>query len=379
MNKFSSVNKAQSFFLTSSIVFIFLMIILRESILNNIIETTIFNFFILITVVSLLFFYMKLTEKILIFQFLIIIVLFSTLINASNIEKGGYVTLFLFFVSLIMLSFKFVSVDIQKLNKAFLVTSLLFIIVLYTFYFLGIQLIPAHISYILAGPFVNQNTTSMILLGLFTMLVMLNSGSRLAHLLIFVLFISIFLTQSRAALFAALILFLFFYRKKILIFIPFFAILVLVFVSQVGDFSDRLLTKFSEAGTSHRVEFWLTTFSTLADSLESLLFGFGANVYRAELNGSFLSVHNSYVNFIGNYGLASFTVLVFLLTYILYDAFRYSQLLFVALLSLLFHGFWETVLFSGFSMTWMVFILLYAMREQLSNKRISSAHFNHTL
>jgi len=351
-----------------SVIFIILsIIIVRDSLVGDLYGTTGFNLLIFLLSSYLLLFTMKFS-KLIIFMFLFISsLMLSTLINHNAIEQGGYNTLVFFIVSLFLLSSIFKTIDnTQRLFKYIIFSTILFLVVIYFFYLFNFQLIPMRISYVLAGPYLNQNSTSMILLALMTLLVVLNKSTKISHLFIFMLFISIILTQARSALIAGVILLMYYYRKKLMIIIPLGLIGLFAFFSIYDKIYNRIYFKITEGGSSHRIEFWTYTISNISNDFIAFFFGNGINSTSINLLGRKLSVHSSYVNFFANYGFVSIILLVILLTYIIYDAQKYSQLLAIGLLALLIHGLFETVLFSGFSITWMTFILLYAMRKQLT-------------
>jgi len=122
------------------------------------------------------------------------------------------------------------------------------------------------------------------------------------------------------------------------------------------------------------------------NDITSFLFGVGANQTFIVHSAGIGSVHNSYVNFFGNYGfiallaLLGFIALLALLgfiIFILYTAFNQNKMLFIVLLSIFIQALFETVLFIGFHITWVTAVLLYAGRNRIKER--VNPHTNHSI
>jgi hypothetical protein len=302
--------------------------------------------------------------------------LISTIINNDIIQQGGYNTLLLLFSTIILLSSDIKQINNNVLLKYISFISIVFIFAIYFFYFNNIQLIQLHITYVLAGPFLNQNTTAMVLLSLFVFLVFLNKKYFLVNLLIAILFISIILTQSRSAMLSAMIVYLFIYRKKILIIILSSPILIILVALLFEPFYHRMYIKMTEGGSSHRIDFWLYTISNQTNSIIHFLFGNGINTTNIQHLGHTLSVHSSYINFFANFGLITLISLLALIGYILIKIYFFNKLHFILLISILIHGMFETTLFLGYNIMWITFIFIVILSK---TRRKCYACVNHTI
>lgn len=354
------------------IVGVLFVIMLRDSFLGHMFGTTIFNAFIFATMAYLLVFRVSFTKLITFVLFFLILQLIATLSNYDLIEIGGYKTLVIGSLNWLMLAAYFKEIDSEKLLRYIALLTILFLNVNYFVYFMQWQYIPQHLSFIFAGLFLNQNTTSMILLALLVFMVVLQKRSKLwIDILIIITYFTIFLTQARAALLAATLLLLYYYKKRLWLIVPLliFAIEMVSLIS--SDFLDRFYLKITEAGSTHRVEFWMQVLKGMLEDFHTFFLGYGENRTVVNYLGNNLSVHSSYVNFFANYGFLVSLLLFLFLLYILYDAYKHSVLLAVGLAVLLLHGVFETVLFLGFKVTWVTFIFLYAIREQIGKREES--------
>lgn len=360
--KKASFNIVLRFPLELIVSIMILLIILRESLLQESYGSTIFNVGILIGATMLVIF-TKLSNKFSIIIFpLFITMALSVIFNSTDIDKGGYITFGLTILSFLLLFINIKKVNVKKLYYYIVCITMAFIFVVYYYYLMGLQVIPAHIFYVLAGPFQNQNQTGMILLSLSTLIVNLQKN-RLNHIMLLLLACSVILTQSRSAMLGLVILLSFYYRKKLFFLLPVLVVLIMKVVLIYADVFERLLYKFKNGSTSHRMEFWTNALTGLQNSIGSLLFGQGVNVTTVELDGVVLSLHNSYINFVVAYGLIPSIFIGILILYILYIAKRENNLVFVTLLSFLAQGFFETSLLAGFSICWLSFILVFVFRR----------------
>ena len=113
------------------------------------------------------------------------------------------------------------------------------------------------------------------------------------------------------------------------------------------------------------------------NDITSFLFGVGANETFIVHSAGIGSVHNSYVNFFGNYGFIALLALLGFIIFILYTAFNQNKMLFIVLLSIFIQALFETVLFIGFHITWVTAVLLYAGRNRIKER--VNPHTNHSI
>ncbi|MDO6675993.1 hypothetical protein Q4517_10600 [Tenacibaculum sp. 1_MG-2023] len=347
------------------ITLIITLIICRESLLQTFYSSTVFNSGIL-TLVILLINFTNFSKKVKLLLPLLTFMILSVLLNSVYIEKGGYITFGLSTLSFMLLFINIKRIDIRKLYNYISFIVFLFLFIIYYFYLMGLQVIPSHIFYVLAGPFQNQNQTGMILLCLSAIITSLQRSTKLNHIMLFLLTVSIILTQSRAAMLGVFIILTFYYRKKLILLTPILIILSIQVIRLYADVFERLIHKITTGGSSYRVEFWTEALNNMQNNILTFFFGNGVNVTTVELYGESLSLHSSYVNFIVAYGWLATVFLILLIFYILYEAKKNDNLIFVSLLSLLAHGFFETSLFLGFSICWMSFILMFSLRKLIN-------------
>lgn len=359
--------------------FILLVVILtlRESFVFFSYGTTVFNAAILLFLLPI-FASSRINSDFYAVFSLVLFLLISVFININYLHLGGFNTFILLLTSLPFFFLKPLSVNSKQLSKNLMVFSLVFLFVVYFYYLTGSQVILERISFILAGPYVNQNTLSMILLSLIALLLNFynrNTVSRFKkttfHMIIFILYLSIVLTQARAAMLSAGVLLLFYYRNKIFFVLPLLLILSFTVMYFNPDISSRLLLKLTSSSSSGRVGFWVEVITAMLGDIKAFLFGYGVNNTMMEYQGGTLSVHNSYVNFLANYGFIAFSFLIMLLLYTLYKSYQASSLVFVSVISLLFYGLFETVLFSGYSVVWVTLLFIYYTRSEVKNAHIN--------
>lgn len=341
------------------------LIICRESLLQIFFGSTVFNLGIL-TMAIFLVGSNNFSKKIKLILPLFTFMVLSVLLNSNHIEKGGYITFGLSILSFVLLFINIKRIDIRKLYNYISCIIFLFLFIIYYFYLMGLQVIPSHIFYVLAGPFKNQNQTGMILLSLSTLIVSFQRVTKLNHIMLFLLTISIILTQSRAAMLGVFIVLIFYYRKKLILLIPILIIFCIQIINIYADVFERLIRKISNGSSSHRVEFWTKALKDMQSNILTFFFGNGVNVTTVKLHGESLSLHSSYVNFIVAYGWLPTMFLFLLIFYILFVAQKNNNLTFVCLLGLLAHGFFETSLFLSFSICWVSFIFVFSLRKPIN-------------
>ena len=358
--------------------------ILNESILFDLVNKGIINFIILTSII-IIYSMSKLTKDLYLFLPLFFILLFSVFVNANQTEAGGLNTFVLFITSLPFLFIKSRKIDFYYMYRCLFTICLFFLVLIYYYYLFGLQETPEHLSFILSGPYINQNTLAMILFSLISLLMFfypkINKGlfkSKSFILLIFFLYLSVLLTQSRSAILLSTILLLYCYRKYLIYITPVSVLLLWLMPVSLIDrsFVERASSKISEAGSSGRVDFWYKTFSDLTTNVVSFLFGIGVNNVTIKVDDISFSVHSSYVNFIANYGFLASIFMSFILIYIMYNSYKLSRLLFLIIFSILLYGAFETTLFSGYSILWLSMLFIYYSRTCL---RDHDAYFNHSV
>lgn len=363
-------------------VLIFILMAAREYFAFEFLSTTVFNIAILLLMLPI-YFRSKINNDFYAVLTLVLLLFIPFFINIGELHSGGFNTFILLLTLLPFVFLKPLSLNSKRLSKYLVVFSLVFLFVVYFYYLSGSQVLLERISYILAGPYVNQNTLSMFLLSLIALLFNFYNkqlGTKVKnqffHLLVFTLYFSIVLTQARAAMLSATMLLLFYYRKKILVVAPLLFVVGFTLLFFNPNISERLILKLTNASSAGRVGFWVEVITTMLGDLKAFMFGYGVNNTMMEYQGSTLSVHNSYVNFLANYGFFTFSFLMLLLSYMLYKAYQASGLVFVSVFSLLFYGLFETVLFSGYSVVWVTLLFIYYSRTE---SKKNHAYFNHSI
>ena len=298
---------------------------------------------------------MKLSERLYPLFLIAIIILFSTFLNASNIDQGGLNTLIMSIAALVLLSIK-INLDEKYFSIFLYFLSLFLLAVSYYFYFTKSQIIAPHLSFILSGPFGNQNTLAMS----FTTLAILHSvfskKTKIFYAILAILAFSVFLTQSRAGILIMVSLIIWIVRRNGFLFSSFIILFSSIFIVQMRVF-ERLIFRILEAGSAGRTEFWIEAIERQASSLSDFLFGFGVGVYKIGLFETTMSVHNSFLNFQLNYGILALILLVFWLFYEALFSIRNAHVR-VAFFLILAYGFVETVLFSGFGILYISLIII---------------------
>ncbi|KKM23933.1 hypothetical protein LCGC14_1610160, partial [marine sediment metagenome] len=274
------------------------------------------------------------------------------------IKSGGWNALMTLFVLFLLSSVRPNNndFDIYKIEKSYFFITIIFLITSYMLYVSGAQFASSHTQYILSGPYLNQNTMSVNLFCLSIIgCLIVNEGNKCYLIpLLLIVFLSIFLTMSRAGiLFSILVCLIFFGRNKIILFNPFILAIGLYFLP--ADFYSRLESKALKAGSSGRLDFINQVFLDKLDSLGSLFFGTGVNNTVFKLHGDTLSAHNSYISFFSDFGLLCFSLLFIYIILILRKVERKSMLYMIFLLG---YAFFETTLFKGLSLSFFIFCLL---------------------
>ncbi|GAB1141935.1 O-antigen ligase family protein [Shewanella algae] len=348
--------------------------IIRETVFVELFGTTFLNllilaFLFLVTINSRLnkFFYIAL--------FLVVVNLISININVNTQHPGGIITFFIYSFTLILLAVKKNSIDFILLNKLLGLVSCLFIFIVYYYYFSGLQ--QFNQFFILTGPFLNQNTTAMSSLALLTLNVVTNRNKNLiSSSLVFFLFIVIVMTQSRASLLAATIIITFYfwslYRWWVIVIYGILMTFIFSYLLANPDLFSHIMARLFESGTSGRTELWFKAYNILTEDIGSFMFGVGVNNLILSYGASEdISVHNSYINHIANYGFLSTLILVlFIFSLLLSNLVRYRQvnIFVVSSFSLLLTGMFETILFSGFNPIWITLIFIIYLSNILETK-----------
>ncbi len=358
------------------IIILFFLEIVRQSIFSEVVGNAVINSVIILGFVVIII-SSKLSRSFYIFLLLLIIVLMSVLANTSVIETGGYNSLVILVSCFGMMSMRVTHFNSSRFLACMAFLTFVFLVVLYFFYFFNLQPMSDRFGFILRGPYLNQNTTAMILFSLFVILIIFNfKNSRLINLLIAIVIFSILLTQSRSAILSSfLLLFYHYFRrykfKMIYIGLIYFGLIGSYVYSQ-EDILQRLIVRLTESGSSGRLQLWGEALIKITADFKSLLFGLGVNQLVMQYNASNLSVHNSYIAFFANYGLIATLTLILSIIYMLVNVSHRSFTLFVALSGILLFGLFETVLFGSFSSIWLSFIFLYYLREQTFKKHAYS-------
>ncbi|SOB74541.1 hypothetical protein SAMN04488490_0020 [Marinobacter sp. LV10R510-11A] len=350
----------------SAIALLVFLQIVQSSIISIVVSTSFFNGISLVICFWLISLGVKVYNDLLFIVLLSVTLIFSMLVNVSSIEQGGYNTFILFVSCLVLLSTKINKINIDVIKNKIALITIIFLGAIYLFFILKIQPTPGLAVFILSGPYLNQNTTSMICLAL---LVLLGSSnyrkSRFIEILMVVLFFSILLTQARAAFLCASIYLAFYFGRRALISAPIILLIITLYFLNNPESYSRVVIKLSDSGGSGRLEFWIKAFLDLTESVLPFMFGVGINQMMINLGDSTLSVHNSYINFFASYGVVALIVLLSYLFYIVSVSFRASKLLCASLIVFLLYGMFETVLFGGYEIVWIVFIILYVLRDEV--------------
>ncbi|MFQ3178807.1 MAG: hypothetical protein ACI9H9_001939 [Pseudoalteromonas tetraodonis] len=354
----------------NALTFIIICLLLLKGSYLEVVSPALYSLLNVLTFVAITFFLFLLiinkNIKVKLTNLLILLSLFfcmlvSSFYNFESIKSGGWNALMTIFVLFILSSIKKGSdgFNLYKIEKIYLFITITFLTISYILYILGAQFATSHTQYILSGPYLNQNTMSVNLfcLSIIGCLIVNEKNKYYLIPLIIIIFISIFLTMSRAGiLFSIFVSLIFFGKNRFIIFLPF-----LPFLPAIGlyflptDFYSRFESKALEAGSSGRLEFVNQVFLDKSDNIGSLLFGIGVNNTTFELHGDTLSAHNSYISYFSDFGLLCFSLLFIYIILILRNVERKSMLYMIFLLG---YAFFETTLFKGLSLSFFLFCLL---------------------
>ncbi|WP_323652252.1 hypothetical protein [Aliarcobacter butzleri] len=194
------------------------------------------------------------------------------MLNINQIDSGGKNSFLITLVVLGLLLIKFENINLKKLNKSIIIISSIVIIFSIFLFCLGLQLssdvIVMHQS-IMTGIFTNSNQAGLIFLLL--LILILNTSRKYSKITISIsalLVISIVFTLSRASIIAMVILLFYFLIKNKKLLIVAFASILIFFISN-SYVSNKLISKFTEQGSSHRTEIWSSIVSERTNSLEN--------------------------------------------------------------------------------------------------------------
>ncbi|WP_419287110.1 O-antigen ligase family protein [Aliarcobacter butzleri] len=294
------------------------------------------------------------------------------MLNINQIDSGGKNSFLITLVVLGLLLIKFENINLKKLNKSIIIISSIVIIFSIFLFCLGLQLssdvIVMHQS-IMTGIFTNSNQAGLIFLLL--LILILNTSRKYSKITISIsalLVISIVFTLSRASIIAMVILLFYFLIKNKKLLIVAFASILIFFISN-SYVSNKLISKFTEQGSSHRTEIWSSIVSERTNSLENFFFGTGSNTTYFILDGGKLSAHSSIVNTFGNFGFIYLALIsTFVLLILIYI--RSNRLMMFSILAIIFNGFFETTLYSGAHFAWFTLLFLYSIKREIKKEKI---------
>lgn len=362
-----------------ALTFIIICLLLLKGSFLEVVSPTLYSLLNVLTFVALtLFLFILILKKnikvnltnMLILLSLFFFMLVSSFYNFESIKSGGWNALMTLLVLFLLSSVKpnKDDFDFYKIEKSYLFITVIFLMTSYMLYILGAQFASSHTQYILSGPYLNQNTMSVNLfcLSIIGCLIVKEENKYYFVPLLLIIFLSIFLTMSRAGmLFSIFVSLIFFGKNRIILFTPFLVAIGLYFLP--ADFYSRLESKTLEAGSSGRLDFINQVFSDKLDNIGSLFFGVGVNNTVFKLHGDTLSAHNSYISFFSDFGLLCFSLLFMYIALILRKVERKSMLYMLLLLG---YGLFETILFKGLSLSFFLFCLL--ANNQRKKKYVSN-------
>lgn len=300
LNKLSTFNN-------SIILLILLAYILKESVLIIFFKDLISYCNQVLFVLFIFFVFINFKTKIsniVIFLMLISILMIGYMLNINQIASGGKNAFLLTVVVLGLLLIRIENINFDKLNKSIIIISSIITILSIFLFCLGLQLSSDAIvmnQSIMTGIFTNPNQAGLIFLLL--LILILNTSRKYSKVTISIsvlLVISIVFTLSRASIIAMVILLFYFLIKNKKLLIVAFASILIFFISN-SYVSNKLISKFTEQGSSHRTEIWSAIVSERTNSLENFFFGTGSNTTYFILDGGKLSAHSSIVDTFGNF------------------------------------------------------------------------------
>ena len=354
-----------------------LLFIEKSFLLESFFSSNNVNIFLLGATLIMLLVYKFNTSRLAVSFIVVLPVLVSFVANNNAVEIGGYNTVFLYIASLLFFSLNIEGVDLQRFYRGILLLAFVYLFVNFYFYFSGKQQGIEYNYYVFSGAYVNQNIFSMGLVSLLSLIVFLGSSTKVKtgfslHVVVFILLVSILLTQARAAMLSGSIITLYLYRKRIYLFFLIVGGVVIFILNSNQSFYNRLYSKFTESGSGHRVEFLLNALNNLFNSMHVFFFGEGSQQVRVVTGNFTLSIHNSYMNYVMSYGVPAFLALVFFIWYVLTLSLKKNITGFVMISSLFLYGIFETVLFGSFSAIWftLLLIFIFTLQENLVGKHI---------
>lgn len=289
-----------------------------------------------------------------------ILISFSFNVHEQHIG-GGNTTVILLFSTLFLFTHR-VGLDLYLFYRFFKYLCFSFLSLVFMYYFFINE------SLILRGPFSNQNTTAMVAYSLLAIICVISYQVRNKRfsgidLIICLLFLVILLTQSRSGLIASLIFLPFYcwyrFRYFALIICGVIISSVVIILSTNEALLQRVIIRLTDTSGSGRIQIWYEACQIIMFNVSNFLFGVGVNKLSFSYGAAdALSVHNSYINFVLNYGVLAFFVYIFFVFVKARQALSKSLLFFLVALSTLVYGLFETNLFVGFTPIWLSFLYL---------------------
>lgn len=275
-----------------------LIFISNSFLLQGIFNSTNVNVALIGLTVFLFFSYKFNLPRVLMSILVISLVLTSFILNVDVVQVGGYRTLILYMFTLLFFSLRVGEVNNTIFYRCLILLSLGYLIVNFYFYASGLQQNEAHLFYIFAGAYLNQNTFSMGLVSLLSLIILIGGSlnhkkTLFFHSIIFFLSLAIILTQARAAMLSSAIILLYFYRKKIYLLIPLTLVIIVFFLKFNEPFYNRVYQKFTESGSGGRVDYWINAFNDMSNSTHIFWFGEGAQQVSAMSGSISHSLHNA--------------------------------------------------------------------------------------
>lgn len=356
--------------LSASVLLLILIECLKLSIFFDDDQAWIFNGLELIIVCGVIIFTRKRTSDALMISLVLSLMCASVLINLENIEVGGINAFILLASSMLLFLLYPKNLNIWMLAGGVQWLSIFFAITCLCFYLLGLQTESRVPSFILRGPYENENTIAMIAAVLLVWNFALKDWIKYRSIF-YVLFFMIILTISRASGLVALVILAAYTGteniRRMLIGVALIATVALVTAIEFPEIIEFISYRIIEGGDSGRFDMWNYALELLILNPKNALFGLGVNWLAFDSGErSVLSVHNSYINFYANYGGLAFIIFFSFLFRVLVMTHKKNKPIFVAMLALLLFSSFETSFASSFSAVWFTFIFLYVFASRLS-------------
>jgi len=321
-----------------------------------------------------------------IYKYLVVacLVFISFVVNWYEQHVGGFNATLLLILSLLFIALKGREVKYNHIYNYTLVLAVAFIVfILFSVLIIGDK---GGGSLAITGPYENQNTLAMLSFSVLVLLGLVNIKSNklssVADFILMLLFVVVLLTLSRAGILSSMI-FLLGYSWLRYRFLMLFPLLILLFSLSIllinnGHFSEYFIHRITDSSGSGRTVIWTEAAGIIFSDWCSFLFGIGVNNLFFEYGGADnLSVHNSYLNYIANYGVFA---LFFLLLFIFLKVRKVdakNKVLFFSIASALMYGMFETNIFVGVNSVWLV--LLYSIYFLNSDGKVKNAYSGNTI